>query len=443
MRVTVIGVGHVGLITAVGLASLGHDIVGTDSDEEKIDLLLGGGSPFFEPGLDDLLTAGVKAGRLRFTPRAHEALADADVVFICVGTPPTAAGDANLLAVERSAVEVARHAPADAVVVEKSTVPTGTAGRLGAVLVGERPGSTFEVVANPEFLREGRAVNDFLQPERILVGAESPRGFRTMRQLYRRLIERGCLLVETDIQTAELAKYACNAFLALKISFINGVARLCERSDADVQGVADVMGSDVRVGRLFLDAGLGYGGSCFPKDLVAFERLANRLGYDFPLLREIERINQEALESAFAKVTEALWHLEGKRVGLLGLAFKPGTDDVRFSPALTLARRLLDDGATVVAYDPLASANAKAAIADLVIASDPYDAASEADCLVVCTASEEFWNLDLAKLKDSMAHPFVVDGRNLFDPWVMGEAGFSYYSMGRRSQLPKGSRSVR
>ncbi|MGH2819015.1 MAG: UDP-glucose dehydrogenase family protein, partial [Actinomycetota bacterium] len=259
-------------------------------------------------------------------------------------------GDANLGAVEGAARGVARYAPAHAVVVEKSTVPAGTAMRVKQTLARVRKDRArdMEVVSNPEFLREGKAVEDSLHPDRILVGAESPRGHATMRELYRPLIEQGCPIVETDVATAELAKHACNAFLALKISFVNALARICERADGDVVSVSEVMGMDPRIGKAFLDAGMGYGGSCFPKDLQAFDRLAARLGYDFALLREVERVNDEAVDAVASKVHDALWNIEGKRVALLGLAFKPGTDDVRAAPALKLAARLLREGAEVV-----------------------------------------------------------------------------------------------
>ena len=287
------------------------------------------------------------------------------------------------------------------------------------------------MVSNPEFLREGQAVEDALHPDRILVGARSPRGFETMRRLFEPLIRDGARLIETDMPTAELAKHACNAFLALKISFANALARLCERAGADVTAVVDVMGSDPRIGRAFLDAGLGYGGFCFPKDLQAFDHLAARLGYDFPLLREVERINAEAVEATFDKVKDALWNLEDKRIALLGLAFKPNTDDVRFSPALALAGRLLDEGATVVGYDPWAGANAKSELPGIEVASTAEDAMRQAHCMVVCTDWDEFRSLDLRRAKALLAHPIVVDGRNLFDPTRLKSEGFVYYGTGR------------
>lgn len=433
MRVVVVGTGHVGLLTSVTLAALDHDVVGVDEDEEKIGYLERGMSPFYEPGLLDLIERGLGSGRLRFEVEPTAAVSGAEVLFICVGTPAKASGEANLAAVERSARSLARHFSGPVVVVEKSTVPAGTAHRLLQVLRHERPDLTddIEVVSNPEFLREGHAVEDSLRPGRILVGAQSARGFEAMRRLYEPLTREGIRLIETDIATAELAKHACNAFLALKISYANALARLCERAGADVKAVADVMGSDARIGRAYLDAGLGYGGYCFPKDLQAFERLAARLGYDFPLMREIARINDEAVHATVEKVKDALWNLEDKRIALLGLSFKPRTDDVRFSPALALARRLLDEGATVVGYDPQAGANAKSEVPDLAVAASAYDAIDGAHCMVVCTEWDEFRLLELERAKELLAHPIVVDARNLFDPAEMRARGFVYYGMGR------------
>ncbi len=438
MRVAVIGLGHVGLVTSASLVALGHDVRGTDSDDERIALLHDGGMPFFEPGLAELVAEGTTGGRLEFTSDTASGVADAEVVFICVGTPSTGTGDANLVAVEQATRDFARNATGGTVVVEKSTVPAGTAERIRRTLRVVRPDLRDEtfVACNPEFLREGRAVQDCLEPDRILVGADSPEAFEAMRRLYEPLLNKGCRLIETDIATAELAKHASNAFLALKISYSNALARLCERAGADVVSVAEVLGSDARIGRAFLDAGLGYGGYCFPKDIQAFERLAAKLGYQFPLLREVARINDEAVEAAADKVREGLWNLEGKRVALLGLAFKPDTDDIRFSPALALAERLLAGGARVVGYDPRAATNAKEALPQLEIAVDVYDAATDADCIVICTEWREFLGLDLHRLRDVMAHPFVVDGRNLLDPATMAEIGFAYHATGRPAAAP-------
>jgi UDPglucose 6-dehydrogenase len=417
------------------MAALGHRVVGCDSDPEKMEQLQRSSAPFFEPGLQELLEDTVSQGTLRFTSEPAEAIADAAVVFICVGTPARASGEANLIAVEQAAQAVARHATGKTVVVEKSTVPAGTAHRVRRTLVRERPefGEELEVVSNPEFLREGTAVYDSLNPDRILVGAESEWALDVMRELYAPLTDKGALLIETNISTAELAKHACNAFLALKISYANALARMCEKAGADVVAVADVMGSDPRIGRDFLNAGLGYGGYCFPKDLVAFERLSEELGYGFPLLREVARINESAITSTVTKIREALWNLEDKRIALLGLAFKPGTDDIRFSPALALARALLAEGAQVVGYDPQAQTNSKAEVPQLEIAPDAYEAVSSAHCLVIGTDWADFKELDLARIRELMVYPIVVDGRNLFEPEQMRAAGFSYYPTGRPS----------
>ncbi|MDP9119497.1 MAG: UDP-glucose/GDP-mannose dehydrogenase family protein, partial [Actinomycetota bacterium] len=385
MKVAVMGTGHVGLVTCVTFASIGHEVVGTDVDVEKIELLQRGIPPFFEPGLEEAMKRESASGRLSFSTTATDALSDAEVVFICVGTPARANGDANLLAMEQSAGQIAHHAPDGAVVVEKSTVPAGTADRVRTTLQREGGGKNFHVASNPEFLREGAAMHDALEPDRIVIGVESPRSLEVLQRLYAPVLDAGIDLIVTDIRTAELAKHASNAFLSLKISFANALARVCERAGADVTAVADVMGSDPRIGRAFLNAGIGYGGYCFPKDVAALKRLSERLGYPFPLLQEVERLNDEAVEAAAAKVEEALWNLEGKRIALLGLAFKGGTDDVRFSPALTLARRLLASGAHVVGCDPHAASNAKNELPELDLASDAYEAAAGAHAIVIAT----------------------------------------------------------
>ncbi|MGZ8595568.1 MAG: UDP-glucose dehydrogenase family protein [Actinomycetota bacterium] len=440
MRIGVIGTGHVGLITCASFASLGHDVVGADADQAKIDLLRSGEAPFYEPNVAEYLDRYTAQGNLTFTSDGTEAIAGADIVFICVGTPSRASGEANLVAVEQAARQVARAATGPLVVVEKSTVPAGTADRIIRIIALERPDlvSSIDVVSNPEFLREGHALEDALHPDRVLMGAGSPRAFAKMRALYQPLLDRGVPLIETDIRTAELAKHACNAFLALKISYANALARLCERAGADVEAVTEVMGADARIGREFLGAGLGYGGYCFPKDLIAFEHLADKLGYRFGLLGEVRHINEEAVEAAVEKVREATWNLEGKRIALLGLAFKAETDDVRFSPAVSLARRLIQEGAQVVGTDPYAGANAQAECPEMDLADDPYQAAEGADCLVLATAWPEYQELNWVKLGRLAAAPLLVDGRNALDRDVVVAAGFSYYSMGRRASTPAG-----
>lgn len=446
MDVAVIGTGHVGLITAVSMAILGHRVVATDIDHEKIERMSRGEAPFFEPGLEEALEAELLTDRLRFTADTADAVGEAEVVFICVGTPPRHDGQANLIALEHSATAIARHATRNPVVVEKSTVPAGTADRLRSTLMLESGGERFDVVSNPEFLREGTALADAMHPDRIVVGAESDRGRTMMQRLYSPLTARGCPLLETDIPTAELAKHASNAFLAMKISFANALARISERAGADISSVVDVMGADPRIGRAFLSAGLGYGGFCFPKDVAALERLAARLGYDFALLREVARLNDEAVETVVSTIEEALWNLDGKRIAVFGLAFKPGTDDVRFSPALALSRTLLDAGANVVGYDPQAAHTAKDELPEIGIAQDPYEAAAGAHCVVLATDWDEFRGLDLERLRAAMSYPVFVDGRNLFDPGEIAAAGLTYYGMGKPprpgAEGPQGSHTT-
>jgi UDPglucose 6-dehydrogenase len=387
--------------------------------------------PFFEKGMAELVREGVEAGRLRFTSEMREVTDGAEVVFICVGTPPRATGEANLLAIEQAAQEVAKEATNPFVLVQKSTVPAGTATRLLDAMSRYRSEVRFSVVANPEFLREGSAIEDSLHPARILVGSDTPEALEVMEELYRPLIEDGAQWIATDVRTAELAKHACNAFLSMKISFANAMARLCELADADVVAVAEAMGSDDRIGHAFLGAGLGYGGYCFPKDLSAFGALANRLGYEFSLLKEIARINDEAVTATFRKIEEAMWNLEEKRIAILGLAFKPGTDDTRFSPSLALVRMLIEAGAQVVGYDPEANANAKLDVPDLDVAPDAFEALRGAHCAVIATDWDEFKDLDLRRTHEEMAFPIVVDARNVLNGHAVSEAGFTYIPTGR------------
>ncbi|HEY7659041.1 MAG TPA: UDP-glucose/GDP-mannose dehydrogenase family protein [Actinomycetota bacterium] len=436
MKVAIIGTGHVGLVTAVTLAAIGHDVSGMDADEEKIEALRQGRAPFFEPGLQAMLEEQAAAGRLRFSPDPRETLPGAEIVFICVGTPSTPDGEANLAAVERSCIEIARHADAGVVVVGKSTVPAGTADRMRETFRRERPDGRFHLVSNPEFLREGSAIHDTLEPDRVLVGAEDEAGFDALRRLYAPLLDRGVPLIETDVSTAELAKHASNAFLALKISYVNALARLCERVGADVTAVTNVMGSDPRIGGAFLRAGIGYGGHCFPKDVAAFGRLADRLGYPFPILAEIARINDEAVEAVVELVRDAVWNVPGKRIAILGLSFKPETDDIRLSPALALAARLLELGAEVAGYDPRAAANAKAEVPDLVIAPDPYAAAEGAHAIVLATEWSELVELDPGRLRAAVAQPVLIDARNALDGAAFAEAGFEYRPIGRPALRP-------
>lgn len=436
MRITVVGTGHVGLPTAAALARLGHEVRATDADPEKISMLTAGSMPFYEAGLEELVAEGTASGRLVFESSLATALQGSRLAFVCVGTPARDTGEANLVTFERAASDIASAASGPLVVVEKSTVPAGTGDRLGQTLARIRPDIRFEVASNPEFLREGSAVQDSLHPDRILVGAGSPAALEAMREVYAPLIETGVPCIETDLRTAELAKHASNAFLALKVSFANALARLSEAAGADVLAVTDVMGADPRIGRAHLSPGLGYGGYCFPKDVQAFRALSSTLGYDFPLLDEVARINDEALHAAFHKVRDALWNLEGKRVAVLGLAFKPGTDDTRLSPAVAMADRLLRAGAQVTGYDPKAGANAKAEVPGLEVAGDAYAALEGAHAVVVATGWEDFRQLDPERMRAVMAFPIVIDGPNLLDGERFVEAGFTYVGTGRPPLRP-------
>ena len=431
MNVGVIGVGHVGLVTAGALAELGHRVVAVDLDRDKIELLRSGKIPFFEPDLDDLVAKQTATGRLVFELDPGAAAQDAEVLFICVGRPTTATGDASLTAVEAVGRDVAHRARSGVVIAEKSTVPPGTADRLRRTIAREEPGLSFTVVANPEFLREGNAVRDTLRPDRIVVGSDDAKGFEVMSRLYAPLVDLGIPLIETDVRTAELSKLASNAFLAAKISFANSIARVAELTGADVVKITEVMGADVRIGSSFLNAGMGFGGYCLPKDTQTLERIAQRAGYDFQLLRSVILVNEEAITAVASKVEEAVWNVEGKRISLLGLAFKAGTEDVRGSPALVLARRFMEEGASVVGHDPMAAAEARAMAPHLQTADDPYEAVVGAHCVVVCTDWPEYRGLDLDRLRERMTYPIIVDGRNILDPDRAERAGLTYLSIGR------------
>jgi UDPglucose 6-dehydrogenase len=435
MRISIVGTGHVGLVTAACLAHVGHDVLGVDVDAEKIAAIAAGDAPFHEPGLEELLKEGIAAGRLRVSADTTAASRHGEVVFICVRTPTRASGDADLVQVEQVSAEIGRHLTGYTVIAEKSTVPVGTSAWVRRTVEHTAPqNAEFDVAANPEFLREGRAVKDMLQPYRIVVGASSERALDVMREVYRPIVEStGCPFIATDLPTAELIKHASNAFLATKISFINAVADICERSGADIQTVAKAMGLDPRIAPGFLAAGIGYGGACLPKDVLAFRRKAEQLGADFALLENVDRINRGSRDRFIEKIRQAVWNLEGKRIALWGLSYKPDTDDLREAPAVDIARRLVEEGAQVVAYDPVSMPMAKPLLPEVTFASDPYEAAEGADCLAICTEWKPFADADLGRLRRTMARPAVVDGRNMFDPRTMAEAGFVYASMGRPS----------
>jgi UDPglucose 6-dehydrogenase len=444
MRVTVIGAGHVGLVTAACLAHVGHDVVVDDDDASKLDLIREGRSWFFEPGLEELLGEVFRAGRLRIAGDKAEAVDHGAVIFICVGTPSRGDGSPNLAFVEAVAREVARNLPPGEfrLICEKSTVPVQTGERVAQVIAREaRPGADWEVASNPEFLREGSAIVDTLDPDRVVVGTTSQRAEAALRELYGPILERsGAPFLATDRATAELIKHASNAFLATKISFINSVARVCERSGADVELVARGMGLDPRIGVHFLKAGAGYGGSCFPKDVAAFAHRSRELGVDFGILNEVAKINHEARRTVVDKVRDALWHLDGKRIGMLGLSFKPNTDDLREAPSIDVARDLLADGAQVVAYDPQAGERAARMAPGLELADKAVAVADGAHALVLMTEWAEFGDLEPDDLRARMAYPILVDARNALDAERFVAAGFTVAGVGRPVRTPDGSR---
>ena len=429
MNISIIGTGHVGLITGACLAERGHRVLCVDSDSKKIRALKTRKMPIYEPGLKALVLRNMKAGRLRFGGSNADAVVFGKVVFICVPTPSRPDGGADLSYIEAVSRDIARAMPDYRLVVDKSTVPVRTGERVKAVITKvAKKERDFDVASNPEFLREGAAIEDTLRPDRIVFGVETRRAEMILRELYKPF--KAPILV-TDIKSAELIKHASNSFLALKISYANALAAVCDMVGANVTEVTRGMGMDRRIGANFFNAGIGYGGSCFPKDVVAFEAISRELGYEFPLLAEIQRINMEARERFIKMVEEELWIVKGKTIAALGLAFKPDTDDLRESVAIAVIRRVMAKGAKVKAYDPKAIPKAKKVLKGVTFCKSALEAASGADCLLILTEWEEFRKIDLKKLRKAMSHPTLLDGRNLLDPARVREAGFTYRSVGR------------
>lgn len=432
MNLAIIGTGYVGLVTGTCFAEIGHHVICVDNDPEKVRTLQSGGIPIYEPGLEELVPRNVAAGRLRFSGSVAEGVAHADVIFIAVPTPPLPDGSVDLSFIESVAREIAACLTSYKIVVDKSTVPVKTGEKVAETIRRyNRAKVEFDVVSNPEFLREGSAVEDFMHPDRIVIGVSSPRPVPRMREIYAPI---DAPVLVTDINSAELIKHAANSFLALKISYINALSVICEASGADVQEVANGIGLDKRIGRRFLDAGLGFGGSCFPKDLSAFIKIAEQLGYDFGLLKQVQLINAQQMDRFLRKITDTLWVLKDKRLGVLGLAFKQNTDDVRLSPAIEVCQRLLREGARLRVYDPRAMEKAKAVLppGPTVEYVPERDAVAEGcDALVIATEWPEFKELDLERARRTMTHPIMFDGRNLFDPREMERLGWVYKSVGR------------
>lgn len=429
MNICVVGSGYVGLVTGACLADLGNKIVCVDIDKEKIKQLKKGVIPIYEPGLGELIKSNVKKKRIVFTTELKEGVKKSEVIFIAVGTPPRENGEADLTYVENVASQIAQCMTSYKLIVEKSTVPVETGHWVKhTVKINNRHKVHFDVASNPEFLREGSAIEDFMRPDRIVIGVESKKAKELLMSLYRPL---GVPIVVTDIKSAEIIKHASNSFLATKISFINAVSNICEKAGADVQQVARGMGLDKRIGASFLNAGAGFGGFCFPKDLAAFIRISEKLGYDFGLLKEVEKINEYQKNLLVKKIEEGLWIVKGKTIGILGLSFKPNTDDIRFAPALDIIKMLLGEGAVIKAFDPQAMSKVKKVIKDIKFCRDPYETAKGSDCLVIMTEWNEFKELDLKKVKKLMKQPLIVDGRNIYEPEATRKLGFKYICMGR------------
>jgi len=456
MQIAVVGSGYVGLVAGACFADLGHDVVLVDNDQRKLAALRNGQVPIHEKFLPELLSRH-RGQRLTFSDDLKEAVRLSSAIFVAVGTPPTESGEADLSYVESVAREISGGIDGYKVIVEKSTVPVYTSEWVRKIILrnGTDPES-FDVASNPEFLREGTAVTDFLFPDRIVIGCDSERSADILREIYAPLADgsyyerrdaipqpdRASIpapIIVTSTKSAELIKHASNASLAMKISFINAVASVCESVGADVNQVVHGVGTDSRIGPRFLNPGIGYGGSCFPKDVMAFRAVARECGYDFRLLDEVMRINEDQRQRFLRKVRSALWTLRGKNLGVLGLAFKGGTDDIRESPALFVVQALLQEGSKITAYDPAAMERTQEMMpAGITFTNSAYEAAHGADALLILTEWEEFANLDLDRLRRDLKFPIVIDGRNLYDPEVMAAQGFTYYSVGRAASHPDG-----
>ncbi len=430
MKLAIIGSGYVGLTTGTCFAEVGHEVICVDNDEKKVASLRSGKIPIYEPGLEEMIVRNVASGRLKFTTSIKEGVENSLVVFIAVPTPPQPDGSVDLSFVEKVAREIAGVIKDYRVIVDKSTVPVKTGEKVRQTISRYNSGGVeFDVVSNPEFLREGSAVADLMKPDRVVVGADTEKAAQIMREVYTPF---NAPILTTDLNSAELIKHAANSFLALKISYINALSRICEASGANVEMVAEGMGADHRIGRAFLNAGIGYGGSCFPKDLSAFIRISEDLGYEFALLKEVSRINGDQRDHFVKQIRDSLWVFREKRVGLLGLAFKGNTDDVRNSVAMELAEIFLKEGAHVVAYDPQGAEKAKGLEPRLEIVSRGEDVAEKADVIVVATEWKEFRDLDWASMRKRALSNLLFDGRNLLDPEKVRALGFEYHSIGRR-----------
>lgn len=431
MKIAIAGCGYVGLVTGACLAELGNDVICVDIDEKRVENLNRDVMPIYEPGLQEIVIKNRKISRLKFTTDLRAAIIASGIIFICVGTPPKKDGEADLSYVENVAKAIAEVMDSYKVIVEKSTVPVETGQKVANTIKAyNRHNVDFDVVSNPEFLREGSAMEDFMKPDRIVIGTNSEKAGKLMADLYSPLKTQ---MLFTDIKSAEIIKHASNSFLAAKISFINAIANICELAGADVEKVAEGMGLDKRIGRGFLNAGIGYGGFCFPKDAEAFIKISEKLGYDFKLLREVQDINEQQRKLFVKKVEKALWVLKGKTIGVLGLAFKPNTDDMRFAPSIDIINRLQEEGAKIKAYDPKAVETSKKVLKNIEYCKNAYDAAKGSDALIILTEWSEFRDIDMDRIRALLKCPLVIDGRNIYAPADMEKKGIRYISIGRHS----------
>lgn len=440
MKITVIGAGYVGLVTASGFAELGNEIMCIEKDSSKLNKLSQGISPIYEPGLTEMLQKHIKQNKIHFTDKIEDGIVFSDIIFLCVGTPQNDDGKADLSQVEEVSKEMAKNMKSYKLIIEKSTVPVNTHQWVKTVIKRyARKNIEFDIASNPEFLKEGSAICDFMNPDRMVVGLESERAKLIFEQIYKPFTDKKVPLIITTPAAAELIKHASNSFLATKISYINMVSALCEKVGADINMVAEGMGYDKRIGRDFLKAGIGYGGSCFPKDVKAFIKIAEEHGINFNLLEEVEKINTTRRIKFVEKVEDILWIIKDKNIAVWGLAFKPNTDDVREAPAIDIVRELEKAGANLRLYDPKATENFKSIFSEkqnLKYFKDKYDALKDADALLIITEWDEFIKADLSRVKENMKLPIIIDGRNIFSPKIMKEKGFEYYSIGRKKFNP-------
>jgi len=430
MKISVIGTGYVGITTGVCFAEIGHSVICVDNDKAKIALLKKNRKiPIYEPGLEEILKKNVQNKRLSFSTDIKEAVKKSDVIFISVGTPPREDGSADLSYIENVASEIAKSMDGYKLIVDKSTVPVETGEKVEMTIKRNlKKNIPFDVASNPEFLREGSAVYDTFNPDRVVIGVSSKKAENILREIYKPLNTK---ILVTDIKSAEIIKHASNSFLAAKISFINAVANICERCGADVEKVAEGMGLDKRIGSAFLHSGIGFGGFCFPKDLEAFLWISEKLGYQFDLLKNVREINEYQKRIFIKKIEDALWVIKGKTIGILGLAFKPNTDDMRFAPSIDIIKTLQNEGAKIKAFDPEATEKAKDVLKNIVYCKNPYEVAKDADCLAILTEWDEIKKVDLKKIKKLLRHPIIIDGRNIFEPKQMEKLGFIYKGIGR------------